>query len=109
MKTNIGHLEAAAGMAGLIKVLLAIEHQQIPAQLNFEEPNPHIPWDKLAVQVVTKPTDWPSTDGNKRIANVSAFGMSGTNAHVVIEAPGANIHREDSRRRTNATSRTCSS
>ncbi|MEQ8835904.1 MAG: type I polyketide synthase, partial [Lacipirellulaceae bacterium] len=89
VKTNIGHLEAAAGMAGLIKVLLAMEHQQIPAQLNFDEPNPHIPWDKLAVKVVTEATDWPS-NGEKRIANVSAFGMSGTNAHAVIEAPSKN-------------------
>ena len=54
VKTNIGHLEAAAGMAGLIKVLLAIQHQQIPAQLNFEVPNPHIPWDKLPVKVLTE-------------------------------------------------------
>ena len=86
VKTNIGHLEAAAGMAGLIKVLLAIQNEQIPAQLNFDEPNPHIPWNQLAVEVVTHATDWP-VNGNKRIANVSAFGMSGTNAHVVIEAP----------------------
>lgn len=93
VKTNIGHLEAAAGMAGLIKVLLAIEHQQIPAQLNFDVPNPHIPWDKLPVKVVTQPTKWPEA-GNKRIAGVSAFGMSGTNAHAVIEAPDTNIDRE---------------
>lgn len=86
VKTNIGHLEAAAGMAGLIKVLLAIQHQQIPAQLNFDEPNPHIPWDKLAVKVLTEPTAWP-TNSEKQLAGVSAFGMSGTNAHVVIEAP----------------------
>ena len=86
VKTNIGHLEAAAGMAGLIKVLLAIEHEQIPAQLNFDEPNPHIPWDKIPVEVVTSATAWP-TNGERRIAGVSAFGMSGTNAHVVIEAP----------------------
>lgn len=85
VKTNIGHLEAAAGMAGLIKVLLAIEHGQIPPQLNFETPNPHIPWAEIPVQVVTEPIDWP--DQGPRVANVSAFGMSGTNAHVVIEAP----------------------
>lgn len=84
VKTNIGHLEAAAGMAGLIKVLLAIEHNKIPGQLNFENPNPHIPWDKMPVKVLTELTDWPT---EKRIAGVSAFGMSGTNAHVVIEAP----------------------
>ncbi len=88
VKTNIGHLEAAAGMAGLIKVLLAIEHQKIPAQLNFDEPNPHIPWDKFAVKVLTEAAEWPTSAPNQ-FAGVSAFGMSGTNAHVVIEAPAS--------------------
>ncbi|MEM8946298.1 MAG: SDR family NAD(P)-dependent oxidoreductase [Planctomycetota bacterium] len=86
VKTNIGHLEAAAGMAGLMKVLLSIDHEQIPAQLNFDEPNPHIPWGSLAVKVLDEAVDWPQND-KQRIAGVSAFGMSGTNAHVVIEAP----------------------
>ena len=85
VKTNIGHLEAAAGMAGLIKVLLAMQNDQIPGQMNFETPNPHIAWDKIPVEVLTGATPWP--DAKKRIAGVSAFGMSGTNAHVVIEAP----------------------
>ena len=61
VKTNIGHLEAAAGMAGLIKVLLAIQHNQIPGQLNFENPNPHIAWDSTPVKVLTEVTDWPSS------------------------------------------------
>lgn len=86
VKTNIGHLEAAAGIAGLIKVLLALEHDKIPGQLNFENPNPHIPWDSMPIKVVTEATDWPQ-HGSRRLASVSAFGMSGTNAHVVIEAP----------------------
>ncbi len=85
VKTNIGHLEAAAGMAGLIKVLLSMQHGQIPGQMNFETPNPHIAWDKIPVEVLTRTTDWPAAEN--RIAGVSAFGMSGTNAHVVIEAP----------------------
>ncbi len=85
VKTNIGHLEAAAGMAGLIKVLLAMQRGQIPGQLNFETPNPHIAWDKIPVKVLTDLTSWPQTQN--RIAGVSAFGMSGTNAHVIIEAP----------------------
>ena len=88
VKTNIGHLEAAAGMAGLIKVLLAFQHDSIPAQRNFEEPNPHIPWEQLAVKVLTEHSEWPST--GRRIAGVSAFGMSGTNAHVIIESPPLN-------------------
>lgn len=82
VKTNIGHLEAAAGMAGLIKVLLSLQNDRIPGQLNFEVPNPHIPWETSAVKVLTEPTAWPNVD--QRVAGVSAFGMSGTNAHVVI-------------------------
>lgn len=82
VKTNIGHLEAAAGMAGLIKVLLSLQNDQIPGQLNFEIPNPHIPWDTSPVKVLTEATAWPNP--NQRVAGVSAFGMSGTNAHVVI-------------------------
>lgn len=85
VKTNIGHLEAAAGMAGLIKVLLAMQKGSIPGQLNFENPNPHIPWEKIPFQVLTEQTQWPNSQ--RRIAGVSAFGMSGTNAHVVIESP----------------------
>lgn len=85
VKTNIGHLEAAAGMAGLIKVLLAIQNQCIPGQLNFETPNPHIPWDRLDVKVLTGVTSWPKPD--QQIAGVSAFGMSGTNAHVIVSSP----------------------
>ena len=85
VKTNIGHLEAAAGMAGLIKVLLAMQNDQIPGQMNFETPNPHIAWDKIPVKVLSSATDWP--EKRKRIAGVSAFGMSGTNAHIVVEAP----------------------
>lgn len=86
VKTNIGHLEAAAGMAGIIKVLLALQNDCIPGQLNFETPNPHIPWDRLDVKILTEAVDWP---GEQRNAGVSAFGMSGTNAHAVIAgSPG---------------------
>lgn len=84
VKTNIGHLEAAAGMAGLIKVLLSMQHHRIPGQLNFETPNPHIRWDQIPVKVLTETTEWPSDE--RYIAGVSAFGMSGTNAHVVISS-----------------------
>lgn len=88
VKTNIGHLEAAAGMAGLIKVLLAMQHDRIPGQLNFETPNPHIPWEQIPVRVLTDATEWP--DAERRLAGVSAFGMSGTNAHIVLESPQSN-------------------
>ncbi|MGW0806541.1 beta-ketoacyl synthase N-terminal-like domain-containing protein [Nonomuraea sp. NPDC002799] len=84
-KTNLGHLEAAAGVAGLIKTVLALHHGVIPPSLHFRRPNPHIPWDTL--QVVTAPTPWPR--GAARRAGVSAFGFGGTNAHVALDAPPA--------------------
>ena len=82
VKTNIGHLEAAAGIAGLIKVILAMEHGVIPKHLHFQKPNPHIAWERLPVKVTSEATAWP--DGRK-IAGVSSFGFSGTNAHVIVE------------------------
>ncbi|GAB7066829.1 type I polyketide synthase [Mycolicibacterium hodleri] len=83
-KTNIGHLEAAAGIAGVIKVVLSLENETLPKHLNFENPSPHIPWDRLAVEVVRENTPWTRGD-RPRIAGVSSFGFAGTNAHVVIE------------------------
>ncbi|PMB27477.1 polyketide synthase [Fischerella thermalis CCMEE 5198] len=84
VKTNIGHLEGAAGVAGLIKVILALQHQQIPAHVNFQQPNSYIPWDKLPVTVPTQLTSWQSAN-SQRIAGVSSFGMSGTNVHLILE------------------------
>ena len=85
VKTNIGHLEAAAGIAGLIKVALSINHQLIPRHLNFIEPNPRIDWHRLAVRVTAAAAPWPSRGGRPARAGVSSFGFSGTNAHVVVE------------------------
>ncbi len=87
VKTNIGHLEAASGIASLMKVILAIQHGEIPAHLNFQQPNPHIEWDRLPVKVPQSRMPW--IKGEKpRCAAVSAFGFSGTNAHLVVtEAP----------------------
>jgi malonyl CoA-acyl carrier protein transacylase len=82
VKTNIGHLESAAGIASLIKVVLSLKHGEIPPSLHFQVPNPHINWDELPVRVVTERTPWLS---ESRIAGVSSFGFSGTNAHVVLE------------------------
>ena len=82
VKTNIGHLEAAAGVAGLIKVILAFQHKEIPPHLHFQTPNPHIEWGKWPLVVPTERTSWPHRN---RVAGVSSFGMSGTNAHVVLE------------------------
>src|SRR5581483_9897413 len=89
VKSNIGHLQAAAGVAGLIKVLLAFEHDEIPRHLHFREPNPYIPWSELPVKVAAEPVSWRRGE-RRRLAGVSSFGFSGTNAHVVLEeAPAA--------------------
>ena len=84
MKTNIGHLEAAAGVTGLIKVVLALRHKTIPAHLHFRTPSPHIPWDDYPLRVPTSTEPWEPIAG-RRICGVSSFGFSGTNAHVVLE------------------------
>ena len=84
VKTNIGHLESAAGIAGLIKLVLALQHQQIPKQLHYQTPNPHIDWDNLPIKVVDTVKPWPRGE-KRRLAGVSAFGFSGTNAHIIIE------------------------
>ncbi len=90
VKTNIGHLEAAAGVAGLIKTVLSIGHGEIPAHLHFATPTGQVAWDKLAVKVAARATPWPATeDGRPRAAGVSAFGFTGTNAHVVLTGPPA--------------------
>ncbi len=83
-KTNIGHLEAAAGVAGVLKVVLSLEHSELPKHLNFRNPSPHIPWDRIPVRVVEEATAWEQTD-RPRIAGVSSFGFTGTNAHIIIE------------------------
>ena len=84
VKTNIGHLESAAGIAGLIKVVIALQHREIPPHLHFQQPNPYIDWDKLPVVVPQENQPWSVKD-KRRVAGVSSFGASGTNAHVVLE------------------------
>nr|AHA12078.1 polyketide synthase type 1 [Streptomyces sp. CNH287] len=87
VKTNFGHLEAASGVAGLIKTVLSLRHQEIPPHLHFREPSPEIPWAQLPFEVPTARTPWPRGE-RRRVAGVSAFGFSGTNAHLVLgEAP----------------------
>ena len=85
VKTNIGHLETAAGVAGIIKVVLAMKYGVIPKQLHFRDPNPNLEWDRLPVRVVSDMVDWPRHPERPPGAAVSSFGISGTNAHVVIE------------------------
>jgi acyl transferase domain-containing protein/acyl carrier protein len=84
VKTNVGHLEAAAGVAGVIKLVLALRHECLPAHLHCDRPTPRFPWDAKPLRVVRDKQSWPR-GGRPRIAGVSSFGFSGTNAHVVIE------------------------
>lgn len=84
VKTNVGHLETAAGIVGLIKTALALKHQQIPPSLNFEQPNPEIDFANSPFYVNTRLTEWRRQGGPRR-AGVSSFGIGGTNAHVVLE------------------------
>ncbi|MGB3788559.1 MAG: type I polyketide synthase, partial [Phormidesmis sp.] len=87
VKTNVGHLEPAAGMAGLIKVLLSLQHEEIPQHLHLETVNPYIQIEETPLQIPTENEAWPSGD-RQRIAGISSFGFGGTNAHVLIsEAP----------------------
>jgi myxalamid-type polyketide synthase MxaE and MxaD len=99
VKTNLGHLEAAAGIAGLIKVALALQHREIPPSLHFEKPNPYILFDELPLRVQTTLSPWPAESG-PALAGVSSFGFGGTNAHVVLEeAPAAIIGMPDAQRK----------
>lgn len=84
VKTNVGHLDAAAGITGFIKTVLALHHQQIPPSLNFESPNPQIDFENSPFYVNTQLRDW-KTNGCPRRAAVSSFGFGGTNAHVILE------------------------
>ena len=87
VKTNIGHAEAAAGIAGLIKLALVLQHQKIPQNLHFEHPNPKIPFEQYRIQVPTELVDLPETD-QPAIGGVNSFGAGGTNAHIVMQAYG---------------------
>jgi acyl transferase domain-containing protein/SAM-dependent methyltransferase len=98
IKTNIGHLEAASGVAGLLKVILALQHKSIPPHLHLTKKNPYIDWDRWPICVPTALTTWNPANG-KRIAGLSSFGFSGTNAHLIVEeapevaGPGAPTER----------------
>jgi acyl transferase domain-containing protein/NADPH:quinone reductase-like Zn-dependent oxidoreductase/acyl carrier protein/protein-L-isoaspartate O-methyltransferase len=83
VKTNLGHTEAASGVAGLIKCVLALEHEEIPRQLHFKTPTPEIDWDELPIEVVAQSSPWPKGERRRR-AGVSSFGFSGGNAHVIL-------------------------
>jgi len=95
VKTNFGHLEAAAGISGLIKIVLSLQHQEIPPHLHLKTPNPHIPWHQLPLVIPTSGIPW--LRGNQpRIAGISAFGISGTNVHMILEEAPETVKTEKS-------------
>ena len=98
VKTNIGHLESAAGIAGLMKAVLSLEHEQIPANLHFREMNPHIDWAGVPVRIPVETVAWPRS-GRPRRAGVSSFGFSGTNAHVIVEEAPQEVAAQRERER----------
>ncbi|CAN5266541.1 hypothetical protein BH10PSE10_BH10PSE10_21120 [soil metagenome] len=91
VKTNIGHTEAVAGLAGVAKAVLALQRQSIPPTLHFVKGNPHVDWDNARIEVVTRARSFPAGANGRLFAGISGFGFSGTNAHVVLESAEASV------------------
>jgi len=105
VKTNIGHLESAAGIAGLIKVVLSLQHRTIPPSLHYQSPNPHIPFDALNLQVQNELKPWPAGAG-PALAGVSSFGFGGTNVHLIVREAG-NHKQDEADEQNHSTDSTC--
>jgi acyl transferase domain-containing protein/acyl carrier protein len=101
IKSNIGHLEAGSGVAGIIKVALSLQRREIPGNLHFKKPNPKIAFQKLGLRVVNKLQAWPNTGKRPAVACVNSFGFGGTNAHVILESePAARTQRSPKKSKT---------
>ncbi|RKZ93723.1 MAG: short-chain dehydrogenase [Candidatus Parabeggiatoa sp. nov. 1] len=99
VKTNIGHTEPVAGLAGLLKVILSLQHEVIPPNIHFNQPNPYINWDELPVKIPTQLTTWSRSE-KPRVAGINSFGFGGTNAHVIVaESPPVAPYQKSERER----------